>query len=93
LQDIHWYDGAWGYFPTYTLGAMAASQLFVAAKVAYPDIPEMISRGDFRRLVGWMQNNIHAKGSSGATDDILLAATGKPLGTDDFKAHLQERYG
>src|SRR6185437_2401630 len=34
LQDIHWYDGAWGYFPTYTLGAMNAAQLFQAAKAA-----------------------------------------------------------
>ena len=32
LQDIHWYDGAWGYFPTYTLGAMAAAQIFAAAR-------------------------------------------------------------
>ena len=93
LQDIHWYDGAWGYFPTYTLGAMAASQLFAAAKVAHPNIPEMISRGDFGLLVGWMRNNIHAMGSSRTSNDILLAATGKPLGADDFKAHLQERYG
>ncbi|MEC7943842.1 MAG: carboxypeptidase M32, partial [Pseudomonadota bacterium] len=84
---------AWGYFPTYTLGAMAASQLFAAAKVAHPDIPEMISRGDFGLLVGWMRNNIHATGSSRTSNDILLAATGKPLGADDFKAHLQERYG
>ena len=31
LQDIHWYGGSWGYFPTYTLGAMTAAQLFDAA--------------------------------------------------------------
>ena len=36
LQDVHWYDGAWGYFPTYTLGAMTAAQLFAAAKAADP---------------------------------------------------------
>ncbi|NBP73345.1 MAG: carboxypeptidase M32, partial [Alphaproteobacteria bacterium] len=93
LQDIHWYDGAWGYFPTYTMGAMAAAQLFAAAKAAHPDIPERISRGDFTPLVGWMRKNLHAKGSSASTDELLETATGKPLGTDDFKAHLQARYG
>ena len=36
LQDIHWYDGAFGYFPTYTLGAMAAAQLFDAASKTIP---------------------------------------------------------
>jgi len=35
LQDIHWPDGAWGYFPTYTLGALAAAQLFAATRRAY----------------------------------------------------------
>ncbi|MPZ12544.1 MAG: carboxypeptidase M32, partial [Kiloniellaceae bacterium] len=51
LQDIHWYDGAWGYFPTYTLGAMTAAQLFAAAKQAVPEIPTALGRGDFRPLL------------------------------------------
>jgi len=93
LQDIHWYDGAWGYFPTYTMGAMAAAQLFAAAKEARPEIPEGISKGDFAPLVGWMRENLHTKASSGSTDELMQAATGKPLGTEAFKAHLEARYG
>ena len=93
LQDIHWYDGAWGYFPTYTMGAMAAAQLFAAAKEARPEIPEGISKGDFAPLVGWMRENLHSKASSGSTDELMQAATGRPLGTEAFKAHLQARYG
>ncbi len=92
LQDIHWYDGAWGYFPTYTMGALAAAQLFAAAKAARPEIPGSIAKGDFSPLVGWMRENLHARGSSGTTDELLTAATGRPLGTDAFKAHLQARY-
>jgi len=93
LQDIHWYDGAWGYFPTYTMGAMAAAQLFAAAQETHPDIPDAISTGDFAPLVGWMRENLHTRASSGSTDQLLQAATGKPLGTDAFKAHLEARYG
>lgn len=93
LQDIHWYDGAWGYFPTYTMGAMAAAQLFAAARQARPEIPQAISRGDFAPLVGWMGENLHAKASSASTDDLLEAATGEKLGTSAFKAHLEARYG
>ena len=93
LQDIHWYDGAWGYFPTYTMGAMAAAQLFAAAKDARPEIPERISNGDFSPLVGWMRENLHSKGSSGSTDELMQSATGKPLGAQAFKGHLQARYG
>ena len=49
LQDIHWYDGAWGYFPTYTLGAMIAAQLFEAVREAIPDVMETIAAASFSR--------------------------------------------
>ncbi|MBL8703060.1 MAG: carboxypeptidase M32 [Alphaproteobacteria bacterium] len=92
LQDIHWPGGAWGYFPTYTLGALAAAQLFEAAVRAVPGIPAGLARGDFAPLMAWLRPNVHAKASSGTTDEILAAATGKPLGTDSFKRHLERRY-
>src|SRR6185437_1352085 len=63
LQDIHWYDGAWGYFPTYTLGAMTAAQLFDAATRADAQIMPGIARGDFAPLLGWLRENVHGKGS------------------------------
>jgi carboxypeptidase Taq len=92
LQDIHWPDGAWGYFPTYTLGALAAAQLFAAARRAHPSLMEAIGRGDFTPLLGWLRGHVHAKGSLLSTDQILTEATGAPLGTAAFKAYLESRY-
>ncbi|MDR3438408.1 carboxypeptidase M32 [Telmatospirillum sp.] len=92
LQDLHWYDGAFGYFPTYTLGAMTAAQLFDAAQKAQPDLLLSIGRGDFAPLVGWLRTNVHAKASSLSTDDLLIAATGRPLDSEVFKNHLRRRY-
>jgi carboxypeptidase Taq len=92
LQDIHWYDGGWGYFPTYTLGAMAAAQLFDAARRAVPGIPEALARGDFKPLLGWLRENVHGHGSRFSTDEVLEHATGKPLDPEVFKAHLRQRY-
>jgi carboxypeptidase Taq len=92
LQDIHWYDGAWGYFPTYTLGALTAAQLFAAAVVAEPGIPAALGRGDFGPLLAWLRVNVHAKGSLLSTDELIVAATGRPLDTEVFKRHLRRRY-
>ncbi len=92
LQDIHWYDGAWGYFPTYTLGAMAAAQLYAAACRELPEIPATIGRGDFRPLLGWLRAKVHELGSSLATGEIIRRATGEPLDPAIFKAHLERRY-
>ena len=92
LQDLHWYDGAWGYFPTYTLGAMTAAQLFAAAKTADPTIGPAIAQGNFTPLMSWLRQNVHAKASLHSTRDIITAATGKPLDTQVFKNHLKSRY-
>ncbi len=92
LQDIHWPDGAWGYFPTYTLGALAAAQLFTAARKAVPGLHESIGTGDFRPLLHWLRANVHGKGSLADTDTLLSQATGSALGTAAFKAHLENRY-
>ncbi|NQW11197.1 MAG: carboxypeptidase M32 [Alphaproteobacteria bacterium] len=92
LQDIHWFDGAIGYFPTYTLGALAAAQLFRAAVAAEPGIPDAIGRGDFTPLLGWLRTHVHGKASSASTDAILTAATGAPLGAEAFLGHLKNRY-
>lgn len=92
LQDIHWPSGGWGYFPTYTLGAMTAAQLFAAAKRAVPDILEKIAQGDFSPLVGWLRASVHGLGSLLATDELLTRATGAPLDASFFKAHLRRRY-
>jgi carboxypeptidase Taq len=92
MQDIHWYDGAWGYFPTYTLGAMTGAQLFAAARKAEPEILADIERGDFSRLMRWLGTNVHSKGSLLSSDELLEQATGQPLNAEVFKSHLKSRY-
>ena len=92
LQDIHWYDGAWGYFPSYTLGAMTAAQLFAAARRALPDLAPDIARGKFAPLIAWLGQHVHARAASAATEEIVAAATGRPLDASDFLAHLRARY-
>ncbi|MCW3473355.1 carboxypeptidase M32 [Limobrevibacterium gyesilva] len=92
LQDIHWYDGGVGYFPSYTLGAMAAAQLMAAARRAVPDLDAALSRGDLGPQVGWLREKVHGQGSLLGFNDLLQAATGKKLDPADFQAHLTARY-
>ena len=92
LQDIHWYDGNWGYFPTYTLGALLAAQLFEAARRDMPDMAETIAMGEFAPLIGWLRERVHAKGSLLSTAELVESATGRPLGTASFERHLRDRY-
>lgn len=92
LQDIHWYDGAFGYFPTYTLGAMTAAQLFRAACGEVAGLLDGIAGGDFRPLLGWLRENVHRHGSHLTTPELIVRATGESLGTKAFIDHLRGRY-
>lgn len=95
LQDIHWFGGAFGYFPTYTLGALAAAQLFQAAEkeIGTDNLQANLKNGDYASLQGFMTKKIHSQGSFYASSDALIeAATGEPLSTTAFERHIRRRY-
>ena len=92
LQDIHWFDGAFGYFPTYSLGAMTAAQLFDAAGKDIPELAEQIEAGRFAPLLSWLRRKVHGQASLLSSGELLRQATGKRLDAEIFKAHLRRRY-
>lgn len=92
LQDVHWPAGLFGYFPTYTLGAMTAAQFFAAAKAQVPDMLEEIRSGNFVPLLTWLRENIHSKAKFLSFDDLLVNATGETLNDRYFQDHLKQRY-
>ncbi|WED25196.1 carboxypeptidase M32 [Vibrio sp. DW001] len=91
MQDIHWTDGAFGYFPSYTLGAMYAAQ-FMASMRKTVDVDSVIQSGDLSPIFSWLSENIWSKGSLLTTDELVKAATGETLNADHFQAHLRSRY-
>ncbi len=93
LQDVHWPAGLFGYFPTYTLGALVAAQLFAAARRALPELSSHLRAGDLAPLNTWLAEAVWSRGSLLETDDLVRTATGAPIGTQAFLTHLQDRYG
>ena len=92
LQDIHWYDGIFGYFPGYSLGAMAAAQLMAAARREVDGLDAALGRGELAPLLAWLRQRVHGQGRRLGFNDLLRQATGKPLDPSDFEAHLTRRY-
>lgn len=91
MQDIHWTDGSFGYFPSYTLGAMYAAQ-FMAAMKKTIDVDGVIQSGDLSPIFTWLSDNIWSKGSLLTTDELVKQATGETLNAQHFQAHLKSRY-
>ena len=93
LQDIHWADGLFGYFPTYTIGNVLSVQLFDEAVKARPGIPDQIRKGEFSTLLGWLRENIHRHGARYYPDELVEMSTGRPLDTAPYLSYLNEKFG
>lgn len=92
MQDVHWPAGLIGYFPTYTLGALTAAQLFQAAEASIPDVRPSIAKGDIAPLDAFLDSKLWGEGSRLGTAELVVHATGKPLGTEAFERHIRRRY-
>ena len=94
MQDPHWaLAEGWGYFPTYTLGALMAAQLAETMRSTLVDLDCDLARGDFGRLASWLRDNVHSRGCFDPSSDALLEqTTGRPLDTGAFVRHVEKRY-
>ena len=92
MQDVHWTEGAFGYFPSYTLGAMYAAQWFAAMRRAVPDLDQRIAVGDLAPVFDWLNANIWSQASRWETPELVARASGEALNPRHFRAHLETRY-
>jgi len=97
LQDIHWSMGAFGYFPTYTLGNLTAAQLFEAARRDLGDLDEAFQKGEFQPLATWLRERVHRHGSLFPAAELIARATGAPLSSAAYlarrRADVARTYG
>ena len=91
LQDVHWATGAFGYFPTYSLGNVYAACLFEAARAALPGLDAAMAQGDFAPLLSWLRTNIHEKGRLLRPRDLVAAATGQAPTAGPLIRHLKAK--
>jgi carboxypeptidase Taq len=93
MQDIHWTDGSFGYFPSYTLGAMYAAQFAAALQRELGDFSTLLGSAEgLAQVFGWLQRQIWHPASSLSTDALVQAATGETLNAAHFRRHLEQRY-
>lgn len=92
LQDIHWYHGDFGYFPTYTIGALIAAQLRYTIEKKNSNFRTLLEFGEFNQITNWLKKNFHNKGSLFKLNELMENITGDKLNTKFFKNHIIERY-
>ncbi len=92
LQDVHWSDGSFGYFPTYALGNLYAAQFWMQAKKDVPGLEDDFSTGRFDRLLIWLRDNIHVHGFRYLSQDLCKKVTGAELSHRPLLEYLYDKY-
>jgi len=92
MQDGHWPGGAFGYFPSYTIGALIAAQLFKTLNKDLPEAMDHIASGNFSEIDQWLREKVWSKGCLLSGDELLKQATGESLNSKYFIDHLKNRY-
>jgi carboxypeptidase Taq len=93
MQDIHWSAGLFGYFATYALGNLYASQFFAKAKEELPNLEKEFAKGEFSNLKDWLRKNIHSHGKRYRAGELVQRITGKPLDHRPMMAYLKSKFG
>jgi carboxypeptidase Taq len=93
LQDTHWSQGLFGYFPTYLLGNLYAAQIFNQANREIPDLGKNVARGDLISLREWLKDRIHRHGKTRSAAELIQELTGHPLSPRHFLSYLEDKFG
>jgi carboxypeptidase Taq len=92
MQDVHWPSGAFGYFPSYTLGALVAAQLFAELEKEQPAVRENIAKGEIAPVMAWLKTNVWENASKYPTEELLKKVTGQGFTCAPFISHVRDRY-
>lgn len=92
LQDVHWSEGMFGYFPSYALGNLLAAQLWQTIRTAIPDLDSQIANADFAPLLAWLRTNVHSLGRRFDTRTFAREVTNGELSCNPLVEYLKSRY-
>ncbi|MBS6518380.1 MAG: carboxypeptidase M32 [Clostridium sp.] len=92
LQDIHWSQGSFGYFPSYALGNAFGAQLYHRMKQEM-DFDGLLREGKADVIREYLREHIHQYGKLKTSRQLLKDATGEDFNPDYYVEYLTERYG
>ena len=91
LQDIHWSEGCFGYFPSYALGSAFGAQLYYHMKKEM-DINGLLENGEIGVIREFLRDHIHRFGKRKTSRDILKDITGEDFNPRYYVRYLKEKY-
>lgn len=91
LQDIHWAEGLFGYFPSYALGHLISAQLSETFERSHGPIEALIAAGEEARLRAWLAEGVWPLGRSVDAEQLVQRLSGRPLSAQPFLDYLSTK--
>lgn len=91
LQDVHWGDGLLGYFPTYALGTIIASQIWNRMNAEFTGLNDQVARGQFDPVRSWLVEHLHRHGRKFTPKETILLAAGGPIDPEPYLHYLSDK--
>lgn len=91
LQDIHWSQGSFGYFPSYALGSAFGAQLYAYMRKQM-DFEGLLRNGDITTIREFLRENVHRYGKLKNSRQILKDVTGEDFNPQYYIDYLKEKY-
>ena len=91
LQDVHWSECLFGYFPSYALGHLISAQLSEALEQELGAIETALEDGRDAELGQWLQQRVYPLGRSVNATQLVEKVSGRPLSSDPFLAYLEHK--
>jgi len=92
LQDMHWSDGSFGYFPSYALGNLYGAQIFNKLKEDNPNVLNDLKSGNFDFINNWLKEKVHKHGATLTPNELIINITGERLNPKYFLQYLKDKY-
>jgi len=91
LQDVHWSEGAFGYFPSYLIGHLISAQLTSQLEKDIGLIDQFIEKNDYQTIINWLKKNVHCHGRSLNAMELVKKVSGNELSSDFFLDYLKQK--
>ena len=91
LQDMHWSSGAFGYFPSYSLGNLYSASMGAKMQEDMPTLWTDVENGDFSSILTWLRTHIHERGHIADAPILVKDAVGDRDQVADLMTHLRSR--
>ena len=92
MQDMHWSDGSFGYFPSYLVGNIYDGMYKMQIEKDLGDIDELLKNGNIKLITKYLSNNIHVHGSSYDGVEVVKRLTGEELSVKPLVDYFKEKY-